>query len=54
MSNKHNPNIHTSRVSKPPLWFSTYMGELKKEIDVRFDRIEQRIDNLVVKNNLKE
>ncbi|MDR2821654.1 MAG: hypothetical protein LBV53_01705 [Mycoplasmataceae bacterium] len=47
MSNKHNSNNHASRVSKPPLWFTTYMGEFEK-------KIMSRIDNLVVKNNLKE
>ena len=51
---------------KPPKWFLTYMEAFRKEIDEnqptwfkkwekeKFEPLVKRIDNLVVKNNLKE
>ena len=35
---------------KPPLWFQ----EFQKNLNKRLDNIDSRLDNLVVKNNLKE
>lgn len=39
---------------KPPLWFNNWSETFENKMDQKFDQLNQRIDNLVKVNNLKE
>ena len=47
---KSKNRLTTKTRVKAPAWFVSF----EKRNNQRFDRLENRIDNLVVKNNLKE
>ena len=46
--------VKTSNPPKAPIWFTSWTQEFEQKIDQRFDEMDQRLDNLVKLNNLKE